>query len=141
MKKQKSKTAKRASRAEVGLDSMEIYAFFENLPLKKLEGLAEDAIASVSKAKSRKEVEKAARKMKPFCMDCTFPRLSSDLQKRLKDTVDLAEERFGSLSEVVAGDFTKDDGPWVNVSDPKPIMEQVVERGIAVPLGSPDDGG
>jgi len=82
----------------------EIYRYFQRMPLNELEILAHDAIEALSSSKSFPEAETAIRKMAPFFLDCTFPKLPAKLRRRLEDTLDAAENSFGSLASALGLD-------------------------------------
>ena len=82
----------------------EIYRYFSTLTEDDLEVMAFDAIRWLDGAETRAEAEKQVVKMSPFFLDCTFPRLPEDLKQALRDTLDRAEKRFGSLAEVLGLD-------------------------------------
>ena len=78
------------------------------LPAKELETLAKDAIEALSSSKDRAEAERDVVKMAPFFLDCTFPKLPPELKASIKDTLQAAEDKFGSLAGVLGLD--KEDG-------------------------------
>jgi hypothetical protein len=79
----------------------EIYQFFSSMEQDGLEALAFDAIRWLDSAETREQAEQFVVKVAPFFLDCTFPRLREELKQALRDTLDRAEQRFGSLAEVL----------------------------------------
>ena len=82
----------------------EMYTHFKYIDLEELMNMSQVAINELDKSNSRKEAEIAVIKMAPFFIDCTFPRLPDDDKQKLRDCLDRAENKFGSLSNVLGLD-------------------------------------
>ena len=87
-----------------GYTPEQIYQFFKEMPVADLEKLAKDAIIALDEADTRPEAETAVIKMAPFFLDCTFPRLQESLKAKLRKSLDDAEEKHGSLANVLGLD-------------------------------------
>lgn len=87
-----------------GFSPDQIYKFFQEMGVPELEKLAKDAIVALDSAETRAEAETAVVKMAPFFLDCTFPRLSESLKAKLRKCLDDAEEKHGSLANVLGLD-------------------------------------
>lgn len=87
----------------------EIYKFFKEMELSDIQKLAKEAIEASDSAQNRQEAEQQIIKMAPFFLDCTFPRLSEEEKESLRQALDRAEERFGSLAGVLGLDGELDD--------------------------------
>lgn len=90
------------------LSPEEVYNFFKEMPTDQLEKLAKDALVALDSADDREEAEEAVVKMAPFFLDCTFHRLSESLKAKLRKCLDDAEEKYGSLANVLGLDQVED---------------------------------
>ena len=87
-----------------GFTPEQIYNFFKEMAVPELEKLAKDAIVALDEAETRADAETAVVKMAPFFLDCTFPRLNESLKAKLRKCLDDAEEKHGSLANVLGLD-------------------------------------
>jgi len=83
------------------LSPEEVYEFFKNMAPQDLAKLGQDAIDALDAAGSRAEAETAVIKMAPFFLDCTFSRLKQEQQEAIREAMDRAEGKYGSLSEAL----------------------------------------
>lgn len=85
----------------------QVRKYFEGLSQMDLETMALNAIVGLARATNRQEAEKAVVTFAPFLgLKHVFARVTPSIQQKMRDTLDEAEQQFGSLAKAAGMEGT-----------------------------------